>query len=296
MSIISINTLTDSISSFIALYSTVHSEVENRLMCYFYPKRKQVITPQNSIKNLQEALMQAKTYTEFTKIQGVIDKLEAFDAWSQDPRSEMYDFPHLQRKLAILRDCKAKYKIFAIQDIIKQGLLRNIAGIHNSKLFMRSPTGSKVLIKEYLIEFVGVLIQLAATPSCSQFVNPGAEFTREVKLKFFHECKIVYGTSCLLLEGGNTFGLFHLGVVKALHEHQVLPRVIVGSSIGALIASLVCIHSESELPDIFLPGRIGLILIILDLKAFAKKKSKGALARKIKRFFKHGYLLGFIPF
>jgi hypothetical protein len=43
-------------------------------------------------------------------------------------------------------------------------------------------------------------------------------------------------------------GLYHLGVVKTLNEQGLLPRVICGSSVGALIASLVCVHTDEELP------------------------------------------------
>jgi predicted acylesterase/phospholipase RssA len=42
--------------------------------------------------------------------------------------------------------------------------------------------------------------------------------------------------------------LFHLGVVKALNDQHLLPRIISGSSVGALVASLVCIHTDDELP------------------------------------------------
>lgn len=49
---------------------------------------------------------------------------------------------------------------------------------------------------------------------------------------------------------GNTFltGLSHLGVVKALNGQGLLPRIISGTAIGALIAALVCIHTDDELP------------------------------------------------
>lgn len=80
---------------------------------------------------------------------------------------------------------------------------------------------------------------------------------------------------------GSTFGLYHLGVVKTLLENNCLPRIVCGSSIGSLIAALVCIHTDDELPAVFLPGGI-------DLKAFAKKSNKGNLQRKLTRLLKHG--------
>jgi TAG lipase/lysophosphatidylethanolamine acyltransferase len=64
----------------------------------------------------------------------------------------------------------------------------------------------------------------------------------------------------------------------------LLPNIIAGSGIGSLIAALVCIHSEEDLPRIFEPGNI-------DLEAFAKKSEQGASQRKILRLLKKGYLL-----
>jgi TAG lipase/lysophosphatidylethanolamine acyltransferase len=38
--------------------------------------------------------------------------------------------------------------------------------------------------------------------------------------------------------------------MKTLNEHGLLPRVICGSAVGALMASLICIHTDDELPVI----------------------------------------------
>lgn len=36
--------------------------------------------------------------------------------------------------------------------------------------------------------------------------------------------------------------------MKALHERDLLPRIISGTAVGALIAALICIHTDDELP------------------------------------------------
>lgn len=43
-------------------------------------------------------------------------------------------------------------------------------------------------------------------------------------------------------------GMYHLGVVKTLFEHGLLPRIISGASVGALVAALVCVKTDDELP------------------------------------------------
>jgi TAG lipase/lysophosphatidylethanolamine acyltransferase len=104
------------------------------------------------------------------------------------------------------------------------------------------------------------------------------------KVDLFAEVSQSFGHTALLLHGGATFGLYHLGVVKALYEAGLLPRIISGSSVGALIAALICIHTKDELPNLFLPGGI-------DLQAFASKNSTGSIRRKITRLLTKGYLL-----
>ena len=52
--------------------------------------------------------------------------------------------------------------------------------------------------------------------------------------------------------------MFHLGVIKALSEANVLPRVISGSSAGAIIASMVGTRTDEELPAMFDPESLSL--------------------------------------
>jgi len=64
----------------------------------------------------------------------------------------------------------------------------------------------------------------------------------EHKLEFFAETRHSYGRTALLLSGGATFGKFHFGLIKALYEQDLFPRIICGSSVGALV--LACIASS----------------------------------------------------
>ena len=93
-----------------------------------------------------------------------------------------------------------------------------------------------------------------------------------MKLDFVHDTRQAFGRSTLVLQGGAIFGLCHLGVVKALFLRGLLPRIITGTATGALIAALVAIHTEEELPDVLSGDGI-------DLSAFAGKgKADGGTA------------------
>lgn len=66
-----------------------------------------------------------------------------------------------------------------------------------------------------------------------------------------------FGRTALLLSGGASLGVYHTGVVKALWNARLLPRIITGSSAGAIIASIFCTRTDDEVetlvndPDIF---------------------------------------------
>lgn len=76
----------------------------------------------------------------------------------------------------------------------------------------------------------------------------------EQKLEFFAETRHSYGRTALLLSGGATFGKFHFGLLKALYEQDLFPRIICGSSVGALIFSVLSCYPLAELPKFFDPG------------------------------------------
>ena len=76
---------------------------------------------------------------------------------------------------------------------------------------------------------------------------PGMSF--EEKTQLFIETRQAYGRSALLLSGGGGLGIHHFGVLRCLHEHHLLPRILSGSSVG----SLVGVTPEDEL-DLLLAG------------------------------------------
>jgi predicted acylesterase/phospholipase RssA len=73
----------------------------------------------------------------------------------------------------------------------------------------------------------------------------------KTKHDFFMNIRQSFGRTALLLSGGGTLGLNHIGVVKCLHENQLLPRIISGASSGSVMASLVCTKTNYELPSMF---------------------------------------------
>ncbi|KAK6124879.1 hypothetical protein DH2020_041382 [Rehmannia glutinosa] len=77
------------------------------------------------------------------------------------------------------------------------------------------------------------------------------ELLLEEKLAFMHETRHAFGRTALLLSGGASLGAFHVGVVKTLVEHKLLPRIIAGSSVGSIMCSVVATRSWPELQSFF---------------------------------------------
>lgn len=125
--------------------------------------------------------------------------------------------------------------------------------------------------------------------------------SNQMKLDFVHDTRQAFGRSTLVLQGGAIFGLCHLGVVKALFLRGLLPRIITGTATGALIAALVAIHKEEELPAVLKGDGIDLSAFAAKAKVNGKDSEADAeqsfssrwatLLRRMKRFYREGYFL-----
>ena len=71
--------------------------------------------------------------------------------------------------------------------------------------------------------------------------------------KIFKFAQIQYGETALCLSGGAGMGYCHYGVVKALLENDMLPKIISGTSAGAVIAAIVATADEELLKYLTIP-------------------------------------------
>lgn len=66
-------------------------------------------------------------------------------------------------------------------------------------------------------------------------------------LAFMNETRHAYGRTALHLSGGAALGVHHLGVLKAMLELRMLPRVLSGTSAGSIIAAIAGVRTHAEL-------------------------------------------------
>lgn len=210
----------------------------------------------------------------------------------QNPTSKYYDYRLIYERLQSIIIAREEGDTIELVNLLRSGLVRNLGNICSPRLFNRAFAGTKLLIEDYITQVAQAIADVARMAT-----SPGAEgnetiagFSSQVKLDLLHDTRQAFGRSTLVLQGGSIFGLCHLGVVKALFARGLLPRIITGTATGALIAALVGIHTEDELPK-FLSGES------IDLTAFAGKNSVqgsgwwGTLRRRVGRFWNEGYFL-----
>lgn len=214
----------------------------------------------------------------------------------QNPTSKYYDYRLIHERLQSIIIAREEGEILQLVNLLRSGLVRNLGNISTPRLFNRAFAGTKLLIEDYITQVAQAIADVTKLPT-----SPGADgtgnvpgFSSQAKLDLLHDTRQAFGRSTLVLQGGAIF-ICHLGVVKALFSRGLLPRIITGTATGALIAALVGVHTEDELPR-FLNGDS------IDLSAFAGKGSAGekgheehgwwsTLSRRIRRFLREGYFL-----
>ncbi|RFU36039.1 hypothetical protein B7463_g350, partial [Scytalidium lignicola] len=250
-----------------------------------------------------DILRDAKTYEEWEEAAFQLDVLLGNDLWRQNPTSKYYDYRLIHERLQSLVLAREEGDVVQIINLLRSGLVRNLGNISAPRLYNRAFAGTKLLIEDYVTQVAQAATDVAQLPTSPDGDGNGmvVSLSSQAKLDLLHDTRQAFGRSTLVLQGGAIFGLCHLGVVKALFARGLLPRIITGTATGALIAALVGIHTEDELPRLLSSDRI-------DLTAFTGKGQNDAsangqhtsgsksgwrstLMRRIRRYFREGYFL-----
>lgn len=206
----------------------------------------------NKSKRVKKRLEAAESYEEWLKYATEHDKATGMEAWKLVEFSDLYDNAEIKLRLEKLRAERAKGDDAGILFLLNEGIHGNMGGMGNPKLYHKALSGTKQLIVEYVDEIADALTHLAESD------NERVSF--EEKLDFFHRASVCFGRSALMLSGGGQIGNFHMGVLKALAEVDLIPDVISGASAGSIYAALVGTHSNEELLDFLAEDRMKTIL------------------------------------
>lgn len=215
---------------------------------FWFRKAIEVWRRKNPVNVAKQGLLKAENYEEWLVSAAYVDRLTGNDLWRHNFTSKKYDYRLISDRVRELRQARETGDIPTLIKLLRTGsFLRNFGGISNKNLFNRAYAGTKILIEEYISEVIETLQYLDSTPLQSQKIHQLS--SNQLKLDFFHEARQSFGSTALILQGGSLFGLCHLGVVKALYFKGLLPRIISGSAVGAVVASLVCVLTNDQLKD-----------------------------------------------
>lgn len=199
-----------------------------------------------TLRSIERALDNAKSYGEWKEAAQEYDRFSGNEEWKDSDRCNNFDYELIRLRLAELRRTRQQNDVNQLVFNLHEGLHGNLGNIANPTLYNQAKFGTKYLITDYLKEVCDCLTYLkdVETPS----------FGFREKIEFFETTGKAFGRSALLLSGGATLGLFHLGVVKALWSENLLPTVISGSSAGSIMTAVLGSHNDKELESVFDPA------------------------------------------
>ncbi|KAG7194269.1 uncharacterized protein KQ657_004996 [Scheffersomyces spartinae] len=193
------------------------------------------------INRLQGDLRQAVTYDQWYSIAMRLDELQNNNSWKLNPQSDLYDYNLIYSSLMDLRNSRTNGDYKMLLYLVRTTWTRNIGNMGNDQLYRHCYVGTKRLIEEYINE-----CQLAL----DYLVSSKIDLDDHYLLGMLIQTRKNIGRTALVLSGGSTFGIFHIGVLTTLLEANLLPRIISGSSAGSIIASILCCNTNEEVASI----------------------------------------------
>lgn len=241
----------------------------------FLPEKeeKQVL-----IETLKQKQKTATSYRQWHEILTQLDELLGNNTWKVDPQLDVYDYDMLFRSLEELREARLAKDHRRVLYIMRTKWTRNVANMGDIHLYRHTHVGTKKLIEEYVQECQDALDFLVEQLE--------GEFDDQYLLGMLIQTRKNIGRTALLLSGGLTFGISHIGVLMTLLEKNLLPRIISGSSSGSLVASILCCNNNEEM-RVLLGGMTELQFNIFG-KLDPKESGLKLLLGRVSHFLKYG--------
>ena len=194
------------------------------------------------IKKMKRQLDKAESYEEWRYIALKLDDETGAQEWKLDNSSPYFDAEIISHRLNLLRRYRSQNRTVDLIYILREGLSYDVANIGHPMLFAQTYVGTKKLIEDY-IEEVHQSLYFIASEDCEKL-------SLEEKITFFENCAKVYGQPAMMFSGGASLGLFHSGVCKVLLEQDLMPKVLSGSSAGAMMTAMLGVSNADEIAHI----------------------------------------------
>ncbi|KAL8934183.1 MAG: hypothetical protein Q9216_006032 [Gyalolechia sp. 2 TL-2023] len=223
-------------------------------------------------------LQESTEYSDWQASAAELDQLEGNNDWKAIYDSPDYHPTLVAARLKQLDEARISCDVGRMLFLIRTALTRNLGDMGNIKLYKHSHIGTKDLIEAYISSALATLDALLDVSAKCKCDAPESKFILEQVLF----ARQAFGRSALLLSGGATFGMNHIGVLKALWDARLLPRIISGASAGSIVCAVLCTRTDEEIPEVLANFGQG------DLAVFEEEGNGNGLLGKVARFLKFG--------
>ncbi|KAJ6084168.1 hypothetical protein N7486_010968 [Penicillium sp. IBT 16267x] len=223
----------------------------------------------------------AVSYEEWCICANELDVLEDNNSWKQTFECPEYHPQLVQERLRELEEARISCDMSRMLFLVRTALSRDLGMMSNVSLYRHSHIGTKDLIDRYIttaLDTITNLVDLSVYNRCDG-----------LELKYILDqllaARQAFGRSALLFSGGATFGMNHIGVLKALYEANLIPRIISGASAGSIVCAVFCTRKDDELPgllDTYAHGKFDV---------FNEAGREENIFQKLARFLKFGSFL-----
>lgn len=202
--------------------------------------------PSSKQHHLLDRIQHASSYTQWREAQEEFEYLNNIHVWRNRTESDgisgdSYPYELVKTHQLQLENALISQNSQLLLSTLTEGLYRLLNELSESWLYQKSSLGSKNLSASY---FDTIERSIAALANASDI--PSHE-----KLQLLRVARKNLGAPALMLSGGGTFGIYHLGVIKALHEQALIPEIISGTSMGSIAAGILASHNDEELSALF---------------------------------------------
>ncbi|CAK7229385.1 Lipase 5 [Sporothrix curviconia] len=255
-----------------SLRARLNQSLEERRLLQQRHERRQI---------LELRMANATTYDEWEAAAQLLDELEDTDKWKENSDSDEFYNPELiKARLKDLEDARLSSDIRRMMHLVRTALSRDVGGISSASLYCHTHTGTKHLVERYAKASVDLIHSLVDRTRNAAALPKG--LTHREMLDQLLLARRSYGRSALVLSGGSVYGMAHIGVLKALFDRGLLPRIISGTSAGSIVAAVVCTRTDEEIPELLERFALG------DLAVFTDKDNPDSWLTHIGRALRYG--------
>ncbi|EHK41439.1 uncharacterized protein TrAtP1_004912 [Trichoderma atroviride] len=207
---------------------------------------------------LRKNMRRTSSYEGWVKAAKELDEFLGRKNWREVDDFAYYDSKTVKRVWGQIRKTRIKAEALErsgnrqelrksvddLRALLEACVKNNFVGVENPRLYSQTYYGTKNLVQNFVDDVEKSL----------RFLLNTDQLEADEKRILFKHMHANYGRTALCLSGGATFAYYHVGVVKAMLDADLLPDVITGTSGGALIAGLVATHTNDELKQLLVPA------------------------------------------